>query len=258
MVLADFPIIGNYIKRVSNNIEKFGLQESIKNEFRKSGTKIEIIGLDSNLLDILTNKPVVLISNHPYELEPTVVIASLPKREDFYFVINSVYLNIFSSLDKYLIPVFIRHKFVYKILSIDSWLLKFIDKFNPTPVYPPDIEHQKNIEAIKLASEKIKAEGMVYITPARYQNVPGWHKGIGYLIKELGPAENIYYIKTYVQNSSTLDILRLLPLIGHILPTLKIYFGKPQKLSEIYDENPKRLTTKLENQYNSWINTLLL
>lgn len=253
--IFDFPIVGGYLKRVSCQIEKLGLQEATRKEFKRSGSQLKIYGFDKNLKEILENKPVVLVSNHPFALEPTAVLASLPSRNNFSFIINSIYLHLFPDLDKYLIPVYLRHHFKGNRSKLDAFCVKIIDKLNPTPRFTSEIEYQKNREAVSLAAKKVKLGCLVYITPEKHSKEKGWHKGLGFLLKEIGPLKKGFYVKAYVKNTSPWDLLRLFPYLGRFLPTLKVYFAKPQKIAEVFEEDAKKLTAKLEKEYNQWVKT---
>lgn len=46
MTIFSLSLIGVYVSRMIDNIEKYGLQKAIKKEIKKSGSKLEIYGLD--------------------------------------------------------------------------------------------------------------------------------------------------------------------------------------------------------------------
>ena len=81
--LFSLPVIGGYIKRFTGNIRDFGFQEGIRKEINRSGTKIEIYGKDKNLDNILSKSPILIVANHPFEIETLAVNACLPNRKKF-------------------------------------------------------------------------------------------------------------------------------------------------------------------------------
>lgn len=250
MQISDVPIIGSYIKRTIENVEKFGLQEATKREIERSGSKLKIYGLDKNLINILKEKPVVVSVNHQDEIELLALSASLPERKDLFFIGTALLLKQAPILKRYLIPVYIRHHSKEirhtKFRSLSGALLEKFYRYNLTP----EEEHQKNVQSINEAAEKVKKGGLVVIVPNPH--VKKWYSGIGWLLKNIGPMKDGFYIRVYVADTSNLDYLRLFPKIGRILPSIKVYFAKPQEISNFDSSNPKKLTTKLEREYNNW------
>ena len=245
------PIIKNYIKTIEFFVEEYGLQEGMRKLAQRYQTKFEVYGFDKETENILKTQPVVIAANHPYELETMALIAALPKREDAYLIINAGVLGIIPVLDKYLIPVYIRHHYkntapIYRKLSGI-----FIEKLQKIKTITAEEEHRKNIESIKNASLKVQNGGLVMIYPQRHGDKGKWYPGIGHLIKGI-ENKNAYYVQAYISGTSPWDYLRLMPFINRIFPTIKVFFDKPILVKNILYTDPKILTAVLENKFKKF------
>ncbi len=231
------------------NIQKLGMKGAIFEEIKRSGTKLKVYGLSEDLNSLLKGKPVVLAVNHQEEIELLALSASLPERKDAFLVATALILEQAPFLKKSIIPVYVRHRHSY-FRSLSGMML---EKFYGLNISDEE-KHQRNIASIKDAADKVRRGGSVAIVPNPH--IRKWYSGIGWLIKNVGPMNGGYYIKVYVANTSPLDYLRLLPKIGKFLPTIEVYFDKPQKISDVFKEDAKTLTKKLEKEYNSWVKNL--
>ncbi|MDP2946025.1 MAG: hypothetical protein Q8N61_01045, partial [bacterium] len=154
------------------------------------------------------------------------------------------------AIDKHLIPVYVRQRDI-TLRKISAFILEhFVRKEEITF----EEKHQRNIQSIREAAERVKQGGLVMITPSPHNKK--WQSGIGWLISNAGPMEGAYYVKVRVVSSSFFDYLRLIPGLGRILPTIKIYFSSPIKLSQIWQADGKKLTFELEKEYNEWVKNI--
>lgn len=254
--LFSLPIIGAYVSRMVGNIEKHGMQGAILKEIERSKTNWEIHGLDQETKKILQTKGAVIVANHPFEIETLALIAALPKRENINLIATSFLQNIYPALDKHLIPVYITHHYKdvrsTRFRKLSGLIL---EKYYQYHHLTESEEHQKNIESIALAAKKVKNGEVVIIlpNPHRQKNYQDkWHPGIGWLLKNIGAKDNLYYVQAYVSGSSNWDYLRLFPGLGRFLPKIKVHFARPQKIADLDSSDPKRLTAKLEKEYLDW------
>ena len=204
----------------------------------------------------LKNKPVLLISNHPFMFGVIALIASIPQRGNSHMIINSEYFNVYPNLDKFLIPVYIRHQndgnWYEKILTI------LFDRIFFYPSHTIDEEHKKNIESIADAANKIKEGGLVIIFPEKRTSELEWHKGVGYLTRNLGKVRYNVVFAHLSGNSRRLDYLRLLPYIGKILPPVSINFSECLTLNKVLSKNndPRQISSELQKEYEIWTKSL--
>lgn len=245
------PIIGNYIRTVNNLVGKFGFQEGMRKLSSKYLAKYSISFASPETERILETKSAVVAANHPYEIETIALMASLPVRHGINLIINSEFMGLCQALDRYLIPVYIKHHYhntkspVYRKLS---GIL--IGKINPSPKLSPEEEHENNINSIKAASEKINRGEIVVIYPERHGINGKWYPGIGHLIKSV--MKKAYYIQAYVYGTSSWDYIRLIPLVNRLMPEIKIYFSEPVPVSSLHKLELPALMAKLENNYHLW------
>ncbi|MBU4351235.1 hypothetical protein L6279_00765 [Candidatus Parcubacteria bacterium] len=249
MDIRHFSFIGSYIKRIEKNILELGFQKGLRREIEKSNSKFLVLGRDE-IKEILTKAPVVIVFNHQYEIETIACLTALPDREDIFLVATHFLKGLLPAIDKHLISIYVRQrKITWRKFS--AFILEnFISKEKITS----EDKHRKNIKSINEAAEKVKQGGLVMITPNPHNKK--WQTGIGWLINNIGPTQQAYYVKMYVANSSFLDYLRLVPVFGWILPTVKVYFSQPIKLNKIWQQDGKKLTFELEREYNDWVKGL--
>lgn len=84
-----------------------------------------------------------------------------------------------------------------------------------------------------------------------------WFSGIGYLLKGAKTDKKIYVVMAYIQGTSDLDYLRIIPGLSKFLPEIKVTFNYPQEVNDILDKNPKEITSILEEEYNDWIKLII-
>jgi hypothetical protein len=200
---------------------------------------------------VLEKKAVVIVANHPFESEEVALIASLPSRSDTYLVVNSHFMGVIPSLDNYLIPVYIWHHVTRE--KSKKFLGILLHKFHPTPVYSPQEEHKRNIKSIDRATQIVRKGGVVIIFPGRRSIDGHWFSGVGHLLKGLGKDSDAYVVKAYVHGTRDFDYLRILPGLGRFMPPIFVSFATPTKVDDVYDEDGKKITNKLETEYDSWV-----
>lgn len=203
------------------------------------------------------------MANHPYEIETLALIAALPKREKINLIATSYLQGLHTSLDRNLIPVYISHHYP----DIRSTRLRklsgiILEKYYHYSYLSEKEEHQKNIESIALAAKKVRDGEIVIIFPSPHRqknHQDKWYPGVGWLLKNIGSKDDVYYVKAYISGSSNWDYLRLFPKTGIFLPKIKVHFAQPQKLSDLLKNNldPKDLAGKLEVKYNDWVKTII-
>ncbi len=250
--LHKIPFLNSFIARKDSETKKIGLQQAMRNFTKRSGTKLVVIGKTVEVEKALQTQPVILVANHPYESDTLALFASLPTRKDTYMITNAAFTQMSSSIDEYLIPVYISH---HGTKGKEKHLpMKFFNKFHPMPAYSPEEEHKKNIKSIQEASEKITKGGMVIIFPKPRGTAKekSWYSGVGHLIKGVAHS-NFVVINAYIEGTSDLDYFRLIPGVGKILPTITITFSKPRKVNDLQKHNPKEITALLEEEYTIWV-----
>jgi hypothetical protein len=215
-------------------------------------SKIKIKVKDRDLVeDSLKNKPTLIISNHPSQAEVLILLGLLEKREDAYLIADHSFLKLLPSLDKHIIPVYINHRLTGK--QKDNWKFWLLTKFHKSECFSKEVAHQKNIESIDLATQKINQGGLVIIFPAVGENKGKFLCGVGNIIKDLTSPAKVNLVMVHVEGTSTLDYLRLIPGFNRILPTIKFNFAKPVSLTKFKGTDAKVITQNLEDFYYLWL-----
>ncbi|HVZ67369.1 MAG TPA: 1-acyl-sn-glycerol-3-phosphate acyltransferase [Patescibacteria group bacterium] len=253
--LTRFPIIKPFVKNLDKDTEKFGLQQAMMNTAVRSGTKLIIEGLNKDTEKVLKNERVVLVANHPHEVDILALFASLPSRPDTSLIISHSFMNLARNIDKHLIPVYVDHHVNDRVSK--KIMRKFLKTFHPTPRYSPEVEHERNIESIKEASARVKNGGLITIFPNPGSDITKkWYRGVGHLLKGAKTDDKIYVVKSYIEGTSMMDYLRLIPHAAKLLTPIRITFSEPIEVSSILKKDPKEITSILEHDYKDWINSL--
>lgn len=253
MKLYSLPIIGPFLRNLDTDVKTVGLQKAMMRIVLRSKTNLIIHGKEGITEEILKKKPVIIVANHPYDSEEVALIAALPSRRNTYLIVSSHFLGVSSGLDKHLIPVYIWHHVT------DGKPKKFFGKLlhtlHPTPIYSPEEEHRRNKQSIESATQLVKKGGVVIIFPGRRSTNGHWFSGVGHLIRGLGKNTDAYIVKTYIQGTSDMDYLRMLPNVGKFMRPIRITFAKPTKAATIFVNDGKKIASQLELEYNQWVKT---
>jgi len=243
---------------MNEDIARIGLQASMKRIFSKTHTKL-IVEFDSKQTETaLQTKPVVIVANHPYDADVVSLFASLPSRSDAYLIFSSAFYGICPALNHHTIPVYIDHHNRHKRkLVFMGALLRF---FHPRRTYDLQEEHEKNVESIHMASNKLDAGGLVAIFPGRRSPDGTWFSGVGHMIAGVNDRKKISIVFAHISGTGNKDYLRLVPWIQKLLPAISVFFSEPYAYLDVLGQRDdgKRITRKLQEQYNRWRNLLQL
>ncbi|MDD4938506.1 MAG: 1-acyl-sn-glycerol-3-phosphate acyltransferase [Candidatus Shapirobacteria bacterium] len=241
--------------KINNDALENGAVVAMRNLIKRCNTKVEVKS-SKEINKVLSKCPGVIVANHPAEADVLAILSAVKNRKDIFLIINSNLKNLIPNLDKQLIPVYIYHKITRTFEGrLKSRVLSFLNKNRS---YSIEEEHQKNIESIDLAIDKVNRGGLVIIFPDGGDGKNGWFPGIGHLIHGVKNKDKSFITRAYIEGTSNWDYLRLLPLIGKFLPKFRVSFSKPIKMNEVEIENPRSTTTILENKYWQWISSLHL
>jgi len=243
------------IENLNKEISKCGPVVTSRNFLKRCNTDL-VVTRNKKIDGILKNSSGIIVANHPAEADVLAILAAIKDRKDIFLIINSSLTKIIPELDKNLIPVYVNSK---SSSSFDgrfkTWFLGLFHKFDK---YSRDEEKTKNIESINLAIEKINNGGIVIIFPDGGNGKVDWFNGIGYLIHGVRDKKNKFIIRARIQGTSNWDYLRLLPLIGKLLPKFRVSFSEPLKMNLVKKEDPKVTTNGLEKRYWKWLGSIHL
>lgn len=211
--------------------------------------------MTGELHNILQSKPVLVVANHPYELEALALLATLPDRKDVHLIVNSHFYNIFSQADRYLIPAYIDH---HSNNGPESWPFTLLGLlFSRQKQLSASAAHQKNIASIADAASRLGKGSQVIIFPERRGKDRSWYSGIGHLIHGVKNPERVFLARVYISGSSKYDLLRVVPFLRRFFPVVKVYFSPAAKLSACLKTDPKTTARELQHGYLRSFSTLV-
>jgi len=241
-------LTGWILKKVDKDIKANGMVEAMHRLIR-SMVKLTVKNRDK-IKSVLKSEPVILISNHPSQAEVLILLGLLEKRNDAYLVADHSFLDILPSINKNIIPVYINHRLECK--QKDNWKFKLLTRFHQSESFCQEVAHQKNIESISIATEKVNQGGLVMIFPAAGELGGKFLSGLGYMVKNLKNPKKVKIIMAYVSGTSTLDYLRIIPIIRNFLPKVYITFADPISTDEFFGVDAKIIAKNMENKYYDW------
>lgn len=252
-LIKNLPILGKVVKDFEKDVAKSSLKKASLNLIKKTGGRLKIKGLSKKLKKVFANSSVLVVCNHPYDIEMLPLLAALEDRKDICVIVAAELLGIGPNVSQYLIPVYINKKTLQKSKKLSIKLFKNLP-LRPGLTFKQ--ERSQNIQAIKNAVQKLNKGAMVLMFPAGLMGKDSdWFSGIGWLVQGLGKKSQVYLVNAYIKGTSNFDILRLVPGIGKLFPGFKVVFSKPQKISSFFKNNinnPKKLAKKLQKKYDFW------
>lgn len=253
----ELPVVGGMFKDFDNKVGSIGLQRAIQEVLTSTGCKIEVSGISPQLETILKEKGVVLVVNHPFAGEPLPLIAVLPRRKDVYLIGASALLGIGPNFAKCLIPVYLRGHATDNNSKLSSKVERLLgDRLHLGETIPDEEIIRRNRQSIKDAAQKVKDGALVILTPEGTKGSGHrWLSGIGNLLNEIGPENDVYYVKAFVEGTSNYDPLRILPGIGRLLPKFRVTLDEAQKIQTILfnSRRPRIITQTLQAEFNKWV-----
>lgn len=243
-------VLDNFSKSLDSSIGKNTLPTAVRQIIEKYWGRIEVVA-SPETLSILHNKPVLLICNHPYELDIFPILGALPGRRDVYLVASANFLGVGPNIDKQIIPVYIRHT----ELESTKWSVWIGSHLSFKSPLPKSQSHARNVQAIKTAASRIKRGSLVVFSPEGPKGIGGgWGKGLGLLIVKLMGIERGYLVMAHAGGVTNLDHFRFIPVIRKLFPSLKVTFFDPIELGSIEKyKNPEEITLRLREKYYSLI-----
>jgi len=255
--LEHIPILGGIKRQFDRDIGEMGVVQAFAKWVAIAGKdKLIIRGKDDQIREILREKPVVVVGNHPAFAEILTTVASLEPRKDIYGLGISLFLGIGPNISKHIFPIYRTRRMSserQKLLVRAGFMLHL------GPDISPEEAHKKNIESVNQAAEAVRNGSLVIIFPQGIRSgKERWSPGIGHLISGIGRQPDSYLIFVYSEGVSNWDYLRLVPCVKKLIPPASITFSQPRTIESILDQtdDPKSLTEKLKADYDAWISSL--
>ncbi len=238
------------LRPINRKLKSKGLSTTLKRvvEDCSSGLEIE---LPETTKKVLKDERVLLICNHPAQIEVLMLLAAIPPRRKVFLVVMHSLLSILPAINKHLIPVYIGHRIGDR--SKNNLWLRLFGKLHFSPEYSPEVAHGKNIKSMALVTRRINEGALVGIFPAGGSiNGRDFLPGVGHIIKNLKYPKETKVVMAYVSGTSSWDFFRIIPLLGKILPKLKIKFSMPLEATNICGGSGRLIANSLQDIYDRW------
>lgn len=238
------PIFKWMLGPLEQTVQDEGFFIAAQNTMKRSGSATVVKGKTTELKDMLRNRPVVVVANHPTSPAVIALISALEDRPDFRLIISSKFVGNSPILDTYLLPAYIQHHFTSKRNPfIDAMFGKYSHGLTP------EQEHIKNRETITLAANHLHGGGVVVLFPGYPEHDNGnWYSGVGHLLSQ-AKRDDAVIVVAHIRELPWIDYLRLIPGIGKILPPITITFASPLFFSHLSSYEPKSITKLIEQHY---------
>lgn len=250
--LFALPLVGKILRQIDTDIAQMGIQQALLKVADKTNTRLKTHFVDSKTPAILTDKPVVLIFNHPYEIETMVISATLPKRYDAALIMTAHFLDVLPNLNPYILPVYVDHHATREKAGKVSG--KIVKLFKLRPAIDLKFAREYNRKTINKAVTFVKNGGLVKICPEGFRGKNGaWFSGVGHLVKGVGTNSQTSIVFAYVKNTLNWDWFRIVPFVGKIMPPLEVYYSTAQKITkQLTNNSPSEIKELLHNQYQQF------
>jgi len=255
MRLYHLPIVRSFVNFLNTQLRNNTLPHAMKAIVRRSHSKIMTHGLTPKTINILNNNPCIIIANHPHDAEVIAILSALPEhRNDISLIINYRMMGMSFKFDQYCIPVYIDHNIdpVKRYPTIS----KLIGSFHLKESYNLKNSQKKNRDAIDEAVARLNNGDIVLIFPGRRAIDNNWFSGVGHLSSKIDEKKDAFIIPIYVEGTSDLDCIRMIPFVGKYLPEIKMTFFNPVALSTLSSLDPKEITKKLQKDFEKNVGTL--
>lgn len=228
----EYTILHQVFRYVKPKIRPQTWQQDILKILTSHGLKIKTNKHKNYSLAKLQRYPCLIVCNHPYVIEPGILLASLPKLNNLHLVIRDIFCHHLPHLHNQLLPVNINH--------LDRSVL--------------DRQKQKrfNQQSIFRASRLLQKKAKIIIFPGVGLQDKSWKSGLGHMLLQANNLSQIQFAPCYIDGITKHTIFRFFPILNQIMPTITVSFGPVTPICSISSsKNPKQLTQDLFEYYQT-------
>lgn len=243
------------LRRINQNIEENGFAEAFSRVVKSISRKMDV-QRHPDAFRTLSEDPVLLITNHPAELDTLILLGSMPKRKDIFMLINNSFISVLPAFDPHCIPVYVKYRTQGD--ERETLRARILRKIHYHPVYSIEDSKNKNKESINKAARVIDEGGVVLLAPGFGNKDKEFKIGLGYMLNALPNAEKVKIMMTHISGTSKIDYFRMFTPIKRILPRFRIIYSEPAEAKHFVSGDPKTDTRKLQDYYFDWVNSEIL
>ena len=253
------PIIGSLARQFARHLDTEiglkGLEQAARDLIESRGGSINVFFESTDTGNVLSQKSVLVIAEHPYLFNDTFPItAALPRRanEDTYVIGLADNAGIGPNFRQHLVPLYINDRPNQNASSRRIW---HNVGYNP-PLFDQKEAAFHNIENLRFASELLRKGKRVIIFPDGVFFNNQWSSaGVGRIITEVGEDSKSYVVFA-ISDIGNGDLLQLLPIFRDVVPyRALVRFSNPletQTLLEQLNFNKISITEYLQTRYIQW------
>ncbi|MBT3302339.1 MAG: hypothetical protein HOF35_16270 [Bacteroidetes bacterium] len=243
------------LRRINKNIEEIGFAKAFARVIDSVSKKMDV-QRHPDAIKTLSEDPVLLITNHPAELDAMVLLSSLPTRKDVFMLINNSFISVLPAFDPHCIPVYVNYRTQGD--ERETMRAKVLKRIHYSPLLTLEESKVKNREAIGVSAKAIDDGGVILLAPGFGNNDTEFKIGLGYMLNAVSIPEKAKIIMTHISGTSKLDYFRAIPLLKKVLPRFRIIYSGPAELKKFVSGDPKVDTKSLQDYYFNWVNTEIL
>lgn len=235
-------------KRVGMGVEKDGVVTTFKGILESLGGIIESEKGEEERR-VLGKEGVLLVANHPAEIDVLVTLATIEERRDWYIIINSMFVGKIEKLDKHFIPVYIDHNLDNNAFSLREQIF-FL--FHKKKRLSKEEAQERNRKSLERAAKMLDKGSLVIIYPGPNKVTGRWYKGVGHIMRQVKKKSKVRVVAGFIEGTSKWDYWRLIPGVSSLLPKFKVSFKLMGKMSDLWEKDATISTEKLEAMYKRW------
>jgi hypothetical protein len=238
------------LRRINRNIELHGFPYAFARVIRSVSREM-IVNRHPEAFTTLSEEPVLLITNHPAEMDAIVLLGSLPNRKDIFMLINNSFISVLPAFDPHCIPVYVKYRSQGE--ERETLRAKVLKKIHYSPLLSLEESKIKNKESINESAKRINEGGVILLAPGFGNNDKEFKIGLGYMLNALDGKNNPKIIMTHISGTSKVDYLRAFPIIRRFLPRFRIEYSGPAEATQFISGDPKADTKHLQDFYFDWV-----
>lgn len=234
------PQYRNILTEMNSQAQQFGLPDAIRVLAEKARVQVNTVWDDNVLTEkVLKEKPVVIIANHEFLVEPLILLSQLPSRKNLHAVAADFAGDFFGGeVQKLTLPI----------------------------SFSPNLGSAlSNARSIKRAIELLHEEDAIVIFPKPTSKPEKWRTGIGQIVSSVLDRKDVFLVMADIQDVQKNDIMKLFLNITGVKKTPLIYnlrISSPIAVRDLgivdhmgsLKEKTLHITRHLENYYSDWCN----
>ena len=233
------PEYHKIIAEMNTQAQKSGLPDAARVLAKKALLKVETVWDEQPVTEeILRKKPVIIVANHEFLIEPLILLSQLPSRKNLFAVAADFAGDFFGgAVQELFLPISLKRN---------------------------SVANQINAASIKYAGKLLHEKNAIVILPKPTSKPEKWRTGIGKIIGNFLGREDIFLVMADIQGIKEKDIMKLLLNTTGVTKNPLNYnlrISKPIAIKDLgmeglpgdSKEEIREITNRLQNYYEKWL-----